>query len=474
MSHCRVLHLSLLLSMGSCCMQEAMCSDTLETVLIRGVPHVVQKSDFCGEACAEMALKKLGHPQWTQDAVFNVSGLDPVNGRGCYTRELDHALSRIGFQTGPTWYTVRSRDASRRLVALFRSVHADLQVGIPSLVCMRRDADPDAPEHFRLILGFDASRDEVIYHEPAKVGGAYQRMSRSDFLALWPLKYRTERWTVIRLRLQPSRINSVPVVRGFQNADYAQHIHQLRKKLPGDDFHIVLQKPFVVIGDETLAQVRSRSVNTIQWAVDRLKKDYFASDPDHIIDVWLFKDKTSYEANAMALFGSVPSTPYGYYSPSQRALVMNIATGGGTLVHEIVHPFVAANFPACPSWFNEGLGSLYEQCMDNRGHIWGRTNWRLKGLQQAIVDKKVPPFATLCGTTTQQFYREDPGTNYSQARYLCYYLQERGLLVQYYHQFRKAANEDPGGYKTLMKVLDVTDMEQFQREWEQYVMTLRF
>ena len=25
-------------------------------------------------------------------------------------------------------------------------------------------------------------------------------------------------------------------------------------------------------------------------------------------------------------------------------------TGGGTLVHEIVHPFLRANFPECPAW----------------------------------------------------------------------------------------------------------------------------
>ena len=42
------------------------------------------------------------------------------------------------------------------------------------------------------------------------------------------------------------------------------------------------------------------------------------------------------------------TTPYGYYSAAHRALIMNIATGGGTLVHEIVHPFVRANFPQMP------------------------------------------------------------------------------------------------------------------------------
>ena len=30
----------------------------------------------------------------------------------------------------------------------------------------------------------------------------------------------------------------------------------------------------------------------------------------------------------------------------------------------MVHPFVEANFPDCPAWFNEGLGSLYEQCAE--------------------------------------------------------------------------------------------------------------
>ena len=40
-------------------------------------------------------------------------------------------------------------------------------------------------------------------------------------------------------------------------------------------------------------------------------------------------------------------------------VVLGTSTGGGTLVHEIVHPFMRANFPNCPSWFDEGLASLY-------------------------------------------------------------------------------------------------------------------
>jgi hypothetical protein len=261
---------------------------------------------------------------------------------------------------------------------------------------------------------------------------------------------------------------------GFTQADFATHVASLRKKLPSGDFTVVLSPPFVVIGDESPEMVRSRAENTVKWAVLKLKKAYFTRDPKQILDIWLFKDKESYEKNAKALFGKTPDTPYGYYSDQDKALVMNIATGGGTLVHEIVHPFVAANFPHCPAWFNEGLGSLYEQSGEQNGGIHGSTNWRLEGLQNAIRKGNMTSFKTLCGTTDTEFYQKDRGTNYAQARYLCYYLQEKGLLQTYYRRFLAARESDPTGYKTLTTVLGRDDMDKFQKEWEAYVMKLRF
>jgi hypothetical protein len=156
---------------------------------------------------------------------------------------------------------------------------------------------------------------------------------------------------------------------------------------------------------------------------------------------------------------------------------MNIATGGGTLVHEMVHSFMGSNFPACPSWFNEGLASLYEQCGAKNGKIYGYTNWRLAGLQKAIREKRVPEFKELCSTTTHQFYNRDKGTNYGQARYLCYYLQEHGLLRKYYADFRKNAAADPTGFETLKKTLGMKtdeDMKKFKKDWEKWVLKLRF
>ena len=129
--------------------------------------------------------------------------------------------------------------------------------------------------------------------------------------------------------------------------DLREHVRQLKSRAPAG-FTVVEQAPFVVIGDEPAATVRARATDTVKWAVDRLKRDFFAKDPDDTIDIWLFKDETSYEKNTQTLFHEKPTTPFGYYSAQHKALIMNIATGGGTLVHEIVHPFMRADFPPCP------------------------------------------------------------------------------------------------------------------------------
>jgi hypothetical protein len=259
----------------------------------------------------------------------------------------------------------------------------------------------------------------------------------------------------------------------FSDRDFAEHVERLKKKLPSANFTVIVQRPFVVIGDEAAATVKEHSEGTVKWAVDKLKQDFFTQDPKEILDIWLFRDAASYEKNAQILFGEKPTTPYGYYSSAHKALVMNISTGGGTLVHEIVHPFVEANFSGCPPWFNEGLGSLYEQAGEINGHIHGYTNWRLPGLQSAIKARTVPSFKTLTALDENGFYNDDKGTNYAQARYLCYYLQQKGLLIKFYREFYARRNQDPTGYQTLQKVLRVNDMNVFKQAWERYVLGLR-
>ena len=265
---------------------------------------------------------------------------------------------------------------------------------------------------------------------------------------------------------------NTPTPAVLTDADYARHVERLKTKLPTSEFEVVVEKPFVVVGDGGRRAVEEYARGTVRWAVTLLKRDYFAKDPKEILDIWLFKDSASYDKHATSLFGRKPTTPYGYYSPAHKALVMNIETGGGTLVHEIVHPFVEANFPECPPWLNEGLGSLYEQSGEEDGHIRGYTNWRLPGLQRAIRRGGLISFQKLLAMDGRAFYDDDRGNNYAQARYLCYYLQERGLLTRFYREFYSNRSADPTGFETLQKVLKETDMDAFQKRWEQFVLGL--
>jgi hypothetical protein len=256
----------------------------------------------------------------------------------------------------------------------------------------------------------------------------------------------------------------------------SNHLQQLQVKA-GRGFTVLWQPPFAIAGDVPPATARWVATNTVAWATARLKRRYFTNDPKEIVDIWLFKDDQSYRRHALRLFEDRPSTPFGYYSPRHRALVMNISTGTGTLVHEMVHAFTGANFPGCPAWFNEGFASLYEQCGEKNGEIVGYPNWRLPKLQEAIRAGKVPTFDKFTALTTDEFYGRKTGANYNeqyaQARYLCYYLQERGLLHRFHREFIANVARDPTGLETLKKVLGETDWQLFQKKWETFVLLLK-
>jgi hypothetical protein len=466
------------------------------SVVIKGVPHVLQRPDFCGEACVAMWMER-GRRPFSQNRVFDASGLSPELGRGCYAPELYRAIKAIGLDPGrkeQAWTKIDSKKADAEINAQFDAMLADLHKGFGSIVCMNYDGKPNTTEHFRLILGYDAKTDEVIYHEPAVRNGAYRRMKRQTFLHLWPLKYKEDEWTLIRFRLQRNALiklapepkrkrlllgpdgkrNEVQVP-AFTDADYAQHVLRLKKRPLAKNLTYVVEKPFVVVGNESPAVVRQHAEKTVRWATRLLKKDFFPLDPDHIITIYLLGDKKTYEQVARAVLREPPDTPFGFFSESQHCMVMNIATGGGTLVHEIVHALMTPNFPDCPTWFNEGLASLYEQCGQRGEKIVGFTNWRLPGLQRAIRAKKIPTFEHLTSTTTAQFYGDDDsGLYYAQARYLLYYLQQKGKLRTYYQRFAADVRTDPTGYETLREILDQDDMKKFQLEWQDFCLRLRF
>ncbi len=243
----------------------------------------------------------------------------------------------------------------------------------------------------------------------------------------------------------------------------------LEKKLAGKGYTVVVEAPFVVIGDEPAAKVRSRA-HFVRWVVRLIEQDFFAKQPDKLIEIWLFKNERTYRRGAKLYFDDEPETPFGYYSSTDNALVMNIGPGAGTLSHELVHPYIEANFPDSPSWFNEGLASLYEQPRERDGHMWGTTNWRLPGLQAMIKKRSLPTVRALMATTSDGFY-EANYDSYAYARFLVQYLQDHGKLRDFYKRF-VADTEDLTGQRALEAVLG-TDLDAFQATFEKWALSLR-
>ncbi|MEW5737623.1 MAG: C39 family peptidase [Myxococcota bacterium] len=437
-----------------------------ELLQLKGFPFVQQKPDFCGEAVAEMALRRLGR-EVTQDDVFNMSGLDPLKGRGVWTNELATALRNLGVDPGQTWYRVKPSEAKTQIAAQWDAVVADLRAGQPTIVCMHYDDTPDTTEHFRLVTGYDAAKDEVIYQEPAEKDGADRRMKRAQFLKLWTFKPAKDRWTIIRLRMTPTEAREPVKHASPTPAELSQHVQELKKTLP-KDMTLAWEKPFLIIGDEAPDKVRSRAKDVVRWCRDLLLKDFFDEAPATLEEIWVLKDATSYERASRTLFNTEPDTPYGYYLSGRRALVMNIKPGYGTLTHEMVHPFMHHEWPDAPAWLNEGVASLFEYPYEDEGHLKGRVNWRLPGLKAGLAAKAVPSFKELTHFSQEEFYDDPTGVHYGAARYLCFWLQEQGLLTRFVKRAFELKDKDPTGWSALTEVLG-KNPDLLRKDWEIFV-----
>jgi hypothetical protein len=254
-------------------------------------------------------------------------------------------------------------------------------------------------------------------------------------------------------------------------ADVAQHVLALKQTLPAG-MTVAFEKPFLVVGNEAPDTVRRRGKEVVRWTRDLLLKDFFDEAPVELEEIWVLKDAPSYERLSKELFGTDPETPYGYYLPSRHAQVMNIRPGYGTLVHEMVHPFMHHAWPDAPAWLNEGLASLFEFPFEDDGHLKGRVNWRLPALQRGLLEGTVASFTSLTHYSQEAFYEDVDGTHYAAARYLCHWLQEKGKLSRFVRRAIELKGEDPTGFRALEEALG-SPPESVRREWETYVRRLR-
>ncbi|MBI3468180.1 MAG: hypothetical protein HY000_34680 [Planctomycetes bacterium] len=309
----------------------------------------------------------------------------------------------------------------------------------------------------------------------------------------------------------PRRLADVPTA---LEADCQRTARRLRQQLDlwprnRGRWTLLTDPPFVVAALMSREELHRWHDHTVSPAAAALWADFFDNRPDAPITILLLPEEDSYSYCAAWLFGDLDVAYFGYYRPSERTLIVNIATGGGTLVHELTHALMAFDFAEIPDWFNEGLASLYEQCrlpapgvrwsrgrmvgptsaaanrkgdvaaadgtiepLANAESIQGLVNWRLPDLQEAIRACQLRPLPELMAA--DDFRGPLEGLNYAQARYFCLYLQERGVLVDFYRHFRNQRGQDRTGREALRQLFPTTPIDEIDAAFRRWVLTLRW
>jgi hypothetical protein len=252
-----------------------------------------------------------------------------------------------------------------------------------------------------------------------------------------------------------------------------------------DEYRKQLGEEYVFDQDEALnvllvskldAGRRKRYLASLKRHAEALWKDFFPCKPKRLISVFVLKDLTDY----VAKFGGDKANA-GWYDEKNRRLVVNLATGSGTMIHEWTHALHYVDMEALsqkhPMWIIEGFGSLYEHSEDGpEGSVRGRLNWRLTGLTEVMTKRRKAyiPWRRLMATSTDLFYKPMTlGTAYAMARYIFYYLQQEGKLSEFYRKYREDFAKDATGAKALEAVFG-KKISKIEAEWKRWILKRRY
>jgi len=164
----------------------------------------------------------------------------------------------------------------------------------------------------------------------------------------------------------------------------------------------------------------------------------------------------------------------GFYSYADRRLVS--IDRGRTLVHEFTHALhhadMIASRQAHPIWVAEGLATLFEASKITPSGLTPQLDRRLATIQKAIKgkDKGKKPFSLReLFSMGRKPFMKDASLAYAQARYVMYYLHERGRLDDFYRRYKDTFAADPHGISAFEAAMG-NKLAIIERAWTKWVL----
>lgn len=274
-----------------------------------------------------------------------------------------------------------------------------------------------------------------------------------------------------------------------KHTDIKNNLDELTETIPGFDYNPVIEKYsailpkdmsitkfkyFVIFSDLSPEVTYTLIDNDVRNTISAVLDNYADVNPEKITPVFLFGDFDTYKNFSVNNFGieETDLSPYGFYKISKNVISIRYITWKGSLSHELTHALVQNDFPDMPSWLNEGLASLHEKATFRNGNLQGDFSLRIISLRRAMSDNTYSGLRQMMESNDDVIYGKRGSYYYAQARYLLMYLQEKGLLQDYYKQFRKTYDKDITGITQLEKILN-KNLDEIDKDYLDYIQSFK-